>query len=188
MVKIASAFLFMETERLFLKFYVATDKADLVALFTDAAVMKHVGEGVLTKAQAEIWWQKLFEKLYPQGFKIWAIFTKEDSSYIGHAGIYPRQTKMEDWEFVYFLCRDAWGKGFATEIARRIIEYSFEELNLPEVFATVDDDHSASIRVLEKAGMKFERFEFDDDGRFSVYSIRRRFFIENFNFSQKDTD
>ena len=163
----------METQRLFLKFYTEDDKDDFIALFTDAAVMKHVGAGVLTKQQAEAFWQKLFEKLYPQGFNIWAVFTKEDSRYVGHAGIYPRPTKKEDWEFVYFLCRSAWGKGYATEIARLIIKYAFEELNLREVYATVDDDHSASIRVLEKAGMNFERFEFDDDGRFSVYSVKK---------------
>ena len=44
---------------------------------------------------------------------------------------------------------------------------------MPTVYATVNDDHSASIRVIEKAGMKFERFEFDDDGQFSVYSINK---------------
>ncbi len=54
-----------------------------------------------------------------------------------------------------------------------MLEFAFEELSLREVFATVDDDYSASIRVLEKAGMKFERFEFDEDGRFSVYSIKK---------------
>jgi RimJ/RimL family protein N-acetyltransferase len=163
----------METERLFLKFYATTDKADFIALFTDSMVMKHVGEGVLTKAQAEAFWQKLFEKLYPQDFKIWAVFAREDSRYVGHTGIYPRPTRKEDWEFVYFLNRNSWGKGYATEIARRIIKYGFEELKLPEVFATVDDDHLASIRVLEKSGMKFERYEFDDDGRFSVYLVER---------------
>jgi RimJ/RimL family protein N-acetyltransferase len=163
----------METERLVLRRYTKSDKDNLINLFTDAAVMKYVGDGVLTKTQAEAWWQKLFEKLYSQGFNIWAVFTKEDSRYVGHAGIYSRQTKKEDWEFVYFLNRNSWGKGYATEIARRIIKYGFEELNLPEVFATVDDGHSASIRVLEKAGMKFERYEFDDDGRFSVYSIKK---------------
>jgi len=99
--------------------------------------------------------------------------TKEDLQYVGHAGIYPRPTRKEDWEFVYFLRRDAWGKGYATEIARRIIQYGFEDLRLPEVFATVDDDHFASIRVLEKSGMKFERFETDDDSRFSVYSVEK---------------
>ena len=163
----------MKTERLVLRFYTEKDKADLIALFTDAAVMKHVGEGVLTEAQAEEWWQKLFEKLYPQDFNIWAVFAKENLQYVGHAGIYPRLKKKENWELVYFLCRDAWGKGYATEIARRIIEYSFEELNLQEVFATVDDDHFASIRVLEKSGMKFKRFEFEDGERFSFYSTKK---------------
>ncbi len=163
----------METERLFLRRYTEKDKQDFVALFTDAAVMKCVGDGVMTAEQAEAFWRKLFEKLYPRNFNIWAIFTRADSRYVGHAGIYPRPTKKEDWEFVYFLNRDSWGKGYATEIARRIIKYGFEELNLPEAFATVDDDHSTSIRVLEKAGMNFERYEFDDDGRFSVYSIKK---------------
>ena len=163
----------METERLVLRRYTADDKAHLISLFTDEKVMKYVGEGVLTEAQAEEWWKKLFEKFYPQGVNVWAVFTKEDSRYVGHAGIYPRPTSKEDWEFVYFLSRDAWGKGYATEIARKIIDYGFKELNMPEVFATVDDEHSSSIRVLDKAGMKFKNYEFDDGGRFSVYSIRR---------------
>ncbi len=164
----------LETERLILKLYTEKDKADLIALFTNPEVMKHVGDGVMTAEQAELWWEKLFNKFYPQGVKIWAVFSKENSDYLGHAGIYPRPTKKEDWEFVYFLCRDAWGKGYATEIARKIIEYGFNELNLPEVFATVDNDHSASIRVLEKAGMSFLNFEYDEEGSFSVYSIKVR--------------
>lgn len=172
--KKASAFLFMETERLVLQRYAEIDKTDFINLFTDAAVMKYVDKGVLTIEQAEAFWSKLFEKLYPQKFNIWAVFTKEYSRYIGHAGIYPRQTRKEDWEFVYFLRTTAWGKGYATEIARRIIEFGFEELELPEVFATVDDEHLASIRVLEKAGMVFQNYEFDEQGRFSVYSARNR--------------
>jgi len=163
----------METDRLFLRRYAEKDKKHFIALFTDAAVMKYVGDGVLTETQAKAFWRKLFEKLYPQNFNVWAIFTRADLRYVGHAGIYPRPTKKEDWEFVYFLNRSFWGKGYATEIARRIVEYGFEELNLPKVFATVDDDHPASMRVLEKAGMNFERYEFDADGRFSVYSIKK---------------
>ena len=142
-------------------------------MFTDAAVMKHVGDGVFTTDQAEAFWCKLFERLYPQNFNIWAVFAKNSLEYVGHAGIYPRQTKKEDWEFTYLLKQTAWGKGYATEVARKIIEFGFEELNLPEVFATVDDVHSASIRVMEKAGMTFLRYEFDKDGRFSVYAVER---------------
>ncbi len=166
-------FIFMETERLFFRFYEEKDKADFIALFTDATVMKYVGDGVLTPEQTEAFWQKLFKKLYPQDFNIWAVFAKEDSRYLGHAGIYQRPTKKDDWEFVYFLRRDAWGKGFATEIARRLVEFAFEELNLTQVFATVDDEHFASVRVLKKAGMNFQNHEFDEQGRFSVYSVRK---------------
>lgn len=163
----------METERLFLRRYAEQDKADFITLFTDPAVMKYVGDGVLTVEQAEAFWRKLFEKLYPENFNIWAVFARENSAYVGHAGIYPRPTRKEDWEFVYFLNQKAWGKGYATETARRLIQFAFEELNLPEVFATVDDEHFASIKVMKKAGMSFKNYEFDEDGRFSVYSIKK---------------
>lgn len=169
----ASAFSFMETERLFFRLYEEKDKADFINLFTDAVVMKYVGDGVLTTEQAEAFWQKLFEKLYPRAANIWAVFAKEDLRYVGYAGIFPRPTKKEDWEFVYFLNQNAWGKGYATEIARRLVEFAFQDLNLPQVFATVDDEHAASIRVLKKAGMNFQNYEFDEQGRFSVYSMKK---------------
>ncbi len=155
-----------------IKKYELTDKPHLLSLFTDDEVMKYVGDGVMTMTQAEDWWRKLFAKFYPEkNLKIWAVFAKENNAYVGHAGIYPRPEKPEEWELVYFLSRENWGKGYATEIARRIINYGFEELKLMEIYATVNDDHSGSIRVLEKVGMRFKRFEFDDDGSFSVYSI-----------------
>ena len=147
-----------ETERLLFRFYESRDENDFISLFTDPAVMKYVGDGFLSAEQAKAFWRKLFEKLYPQGFNIWAVFAKENAEYVGHAGIYPRPSKKEDWEFVYFLKQTAWGKGYATEIAGKIIEFGYEELNLTEVFTTVDDEHAASIRVMEKAGMSFSHY------------------------------
>ena len=135
-------------------------------------MIEFVDKGVMTTKQAEAFWRKIFEKLYPQNFLIWAVFDKSDLQYVGHAGIYPRPTKKEDWEFVYFLRSNEWGKGYATEIARRLIKYAFEELHLQKIVATVEDEHSASIHVLKKAGMQFERYEFDEQGRFSVYASR----------------
>jgi RimJ/RimL family protein N-acetyltransferase len=161
----------LETERLILKAYTENEKEDLIELFTDREVMKFVGDGVMTVEQAEEWWEKLFDKFYPQNVNIWAVLAKENSGYIGHAGIYPRPSKKEDWEFVYFLRRAAWGRGFATEIAERIIRYGFEDLNLPAVFTSVDNEHASSIRVMEKAGMKFLTYEYDKEGSYSIYSV-----------------
>jgi Acetyltransferases, including N-acetylases of ribosomal proteins len=161
----------LETERLFFRGYEKSDKENFIGLFTDEAVMKYVGDGVLTLERAEAFWQKLFEKLYPDGYDIWAVFSKENSEYVGHAGIYRRPNHSDEWEFVYFLKREAWGKGYATEIARRLVRFGFEDLNLQEVFASVDDEHTASIGVLKKSGLKFKRYEYDENERFSVYSI-----------------
>lgn len=163
----------METERLILKLYAEKDKNDLLALFTDAAVMKHVDKGVMTIGQAEDLWRRLVERFYAQNLKtIWAVFAREDSRYVGHASLRPRPEKPNEWEIGYIFKSEEWGKGYASETARSLIDYGFGELNLPEIFATIDDDNYASIRVAEKAGMSFTRYEFDEQGRFSVYSIR----------------
>jgi ribosomal-protein-alanine N-acetyltransferase len=163
----------IETQRLVLKNYAADEKENLISLLTDKTVMKHVDSGVFSQEKAEKLWVKLIENSYPQGIRtIWAVFARDNLRYIGHAAIRPRPTKKEDWEISYMLKTGEWGKGFATEIARRLIEYSFGELNLTEVVATIDDDNFGSIKVVEKNGMSFSHYEYDDDGRFSVYSIK----------------
>ena len=169
------AFLLMseiETERLLLKNYTEPDKENLIALFTDERVMKHVDTGVFTIEKAEALWKKMFEVFYPQGIDtIYAVFARDDGRYVGHASIRPRPEKTEDWEIGYILKTEEWGKGYATEIARNLIEYGFDKLKLTQVVATIDDDNFGSIKVAEKAGMHFSHYEYDEQGRFSVYSI-----------------
>jgi [ribosomal protein S5]-alanine N-acetyltransferase len=165
----------METERLILRLYGENEKSYLVELFTNEDVMKHVDTGVFRVEKAESLWQKLIEDFYPKGKNtIYAVFAKTDERYIGHASIRPRPEKTEDWEIGYILRKEEWGKGFATEIAARLVRFGFENLKLPEVFATIDDDNSASIKVAEKTGMNFSHFEYDEQGRFSVYSIKSK--------------
>lgn len=167
----------METERLILRLYKAEEKQFLIDLLTDKDVMKHVDMGVFTIEKAEALWKKLIENLYSDGVDtIYAVFSKDDKRYIGHTSIRPRPEKKEDWEIGYILRKEEWGKGFATEIAKRLIKYGFKDLNLPEVFATIDDDNLGSIKVAEKAGMSFSHYEYDEQGRFSVYSVKSKSF------------
>lgn len=163
----------IETARLFLRNYRYDEIENFASLVTDAQIMKFVGTGVMTAGETENLWNKLIADFYPQGIDtIWAIFAKDDSRYIGHAAIRPRPIKKEDWEISYMLREAEWGKGLATEIAKRLIEYGFGELHLTEIFATVDDENFPSHRVLEKAGMTFQEYDYDEDGRFSVYSVK----------------
>jgi [ribosomal protein S5]-alanine N-acetyltransferase len=56
----------------------------------------------------------------------------------------------------YMLGIDAWGKGYATEIALALIDAAFYDLRADRVISTVDVNNGASIRVLEKIGMRWE--------------------------------
>jgi ribosomal-protein-alanine N-acetyltransferase len=56
----------------------------------------------------------------------------------------------------YMLGIDVWGKGYATEIALALIDAAFYDLRADRVISTVDVNNGASIRVLEKIGMRWE--------------------------------
>ena len=56
----------------------------------------------------------------------------------------------------YMLGTPDWGKGFATEIALALIDAAFFDLRAERVISTVDVNNKASIRVLEKIGMRWE--------------------------------
>lgn len=134
--------------------------------------MKHVDTGVFSQQKAEEIWLKLIENFYPNGITtIYGVFDKFDGHYIGHAAIRPRPTNKDEWEISYMLQIEEWGKGFATEIAGKLVEFGFNELNLNAVYATVDTDNYASIRILEKIGMKHIRDEYDEQGKFYLYGI-----------------
>ena len=57
-----------------------------------------------------------------------------------------------DIEIGYYLKPSSWGKGYATEICRRLLQFAFEESPLAEVVATHDPGNEASRRVLLKSG------------------------------------
>jgi [ribosomal protein S5]-alanine N-acetyltransferase len=56
----------------------------------------------------------------------------------------------------YWCAIEHWGRGYATEAVRAVIDYGFRELRLNKVAAECHADNPASRRVLEKAGMTLE--------------------------------
>ncbi len=62
---------------------------------------------------------------------------------------------MEEPELWYELTQKAWGRGIATEAARACVRYAFEEVGMERVIAGADAPNTASLRVIEKLGMKY---------------------------------
>ena len=59
-------------------------------------------------------------------------------------------------EIGYVISKDYWGKGLTTEVAKELVKFGFEEMDLVRVQARCDVENIASARVMEKAGMTFE--------------------------------
>lgn len=94
---------------------------------------------------------------------------------MGWCGLkYNSNTEETDVGFRFF--EHYWNKGFATESARACIDYGFKKLNLNTVIGRAMQDNTASVKVLEKLGMKYLR-DFDFDGHKGViYKIESRDF------------
>jgi RimJ/RimL family protein N-acetyltransferase len=133
-----------------LRRYVRKDFPAFESLFGDPDVMRYVGDGVpLDETGARRLFERIFE-LYATDpeFHVWAI--DERGSYAGHAEL-KRRTGRSEYELIYFLARDRWGRGLGGEVVDALLAFA-RERRLPSVIATVDDANAASRRILERRG------------------------------------
>jgi RimJ/RimL family protein N-acetyltransferase len=96
------------------------------------------------------------QKKSPRSRFCWKIILSGNNTFIGLAGLFLRNDRFKMGEFYYKFFPEFWGNGYATEIAKAIINYGFEQYHLHRIEAGVATQNFASIRVLEKAGMTME--------------------------------
>jgi RimJ/RimL family protein N-acetyltransferase len=82
-----------------------------------------------------------------------AIIRKSDLAFVGSIGVQPER----EFEMGYWIGEPFWGQGYATEAARRIARFAFEELGATKIRAGWYEDNPASGRVLEKLGFRHEK-------------------------------
>lgn len=66
------------------------------------------------------------------------------------------RSKDQEFELGYYLRRDQWGRGFATELVKAVVSFAFAELGVHRVLARVDPENPASVRVVEHAAFRLE--------------------------------
>jgi ribosomal-protein-alanine N-acetyltransferase len=93
------------------------------------------------------------QEISPRKDYTFKIVLKESKEYIGLAGITLSLDKFRLGEIYFKLAPAYWGKGYATEVSKMLIETGFEVLKLHKVEAGADTENAASIHVLEKSGM-----------------------------------
>lgn len=145
------------TQRLILRAPAASDVDRLFDIYSDPAVHRFSPKGPLKQlADAETLLDGWLAHWKRKGYGTWAISTADaPDQLIGFGGVsLYRYLDVERENLGYRFAEEAWGKGYATELAGYALRFAAEELSLPEIFALVRPAHTASIRVLEKAGME----------------------------------
>ncbi|MFN8374185.1 MAG: GNAT family N-acetyltransferase [Anaerolineae bacterium] len=153
-----------ETERLVVRQLEADDLDALYAICGDAELMRYSGNGEpLSREDTRRWINVSRTNYQVKGYGCSAVIDKTSGEFIGYCGLVyaPGSTQVE---LIYALKKAYWGQGYATEVAGAMLEYGFAEYGLKNIAASIDPANAASIRVVQKLGMKFLRNTVDEDG------------------------
>jgi len=149
----------IETERLVLREIVLEDCREVFNLHANPMVQKFTGEPVV-----ESMWEiemgmkeNTFKDYSNYGYGRWATILKSENKLIGWAGL-KYLPEFDKVDLGYRLSPEYWGYGYATEASIGIVDFGFETLGLQRIIAVAMKENKASIRVMEKAGMKFDKF------------------------------
>ena len=146
------------TERLALRHFHILDAKPMYRVFGDPEVM-HFGDGVQTTEWVDTWIRTCLERYFQTwGFGPYAVVERQSQAVIGYCGLFffPDINGQPEVEIGYRLARSAWGRGYATEAAQAVRDFAFGCLGLQRLIAIIDPSNTASIRVAEKIGMRFE--------------------------------
>jgi|ERR1022692_504078 RimJ/RimL family protein N-acetyltransferase len=156
---------FLETDRLMLRRFTAADEDNLFELNSDPEVMRFLNGGKPTPRD------EVRKRVIPvflgyyerfEGFGFWAAVESATGQFLGWFHFRPPLRDRDapaSWgedgviELGYRLRRSAWGKGYATEGSRALIDKGFTEFGVRRVVAETLAGNWASRRVLEKSGL-----------------------------------
>ncbi|MHC4934208.1 MAG: GNAT family N-acetyltransferase [Planctomycetota bacterium] len=142
----------IETARLSLRPVATSDKRTLHALWTDPGVRRFLWDDeviAIERVAEEI--EKSLETFQLLGFGLWLVFDR--NGLLGFAGLRPVPESGEI-EILYAIRPERWGEGLATEAARSVLGFGFKRCGLGRIIARADAPNRASVRVMEKLGMR----------------------------------
>ncbi len=169
-----SAMEIIVTPRLILRSPLSSDLQNLHDhVLSDPGVMKMAFAGVsLSFEQSKLFFDANFDHDH-SGRKLGILIERETEMFAGIAGLLPCNVLNDpDYECGFVLRRSVWGRGYATEIGRRQVEYGLSELHLDRVLAQVAPRNQGSVAVLKKIGMEFHSsVQSAERGERHVYSV-----------------
>ena len=161
----------LETSRLILRELIEDDASDVYRMNSNPNVMRYLGgEALLVSPEQAlaIFRTRIFPAYAAHGMDRWAVVLRETNSLVGLCGLryLPR---TNEYDLGYRFMESHWGKGYATECAGAVLAWGRERMPGARIIGRSFLENTASIRILEKIGMRFEGNQPYEDGTVAVY-------------------
>jgi RimJ/RimL family protein N-acetyltransferase len=147
----------LETARLILRPFAEGDWIGLQRAYGDPQVMRWHGiDEPIDLATTAFSVGRMAGHFAARGYGMFAIVERESDEVVGRVGIMVH----DDWtagpdrhEIGWTVQRDRWGRGYAPEAARAVLDWAWNVIDVPRIISITDVDNRRSQRVMEKIGL-----------------------------------
>lgn len=148
----------LETERLVIRQLTIADTDFILALLNEPSFLRYIGDkGVRSDDDARQYiLNGPVDSYRRNGFGLYLVQLKETQTSIGICGLIKREA-LEHVDIGFAFLPEFWNRGFAFESAAAVMNYGRDVLHLDRIVAITDPDNEASINLLHRLGLKFER-------------------------------
>jgi RimJ/RimL family protein N-acetyltransferase len=166
----------LQTERLVLRRWRSEDHSPFAAICADPDVMAFIGDGsVRTPEQASGLIDHAEKAWDENGYGLFAVELRDTGELIGFTGLahpYFMPELLPSVEIGWRLGKAHWGMGYATEAAKEALAFAIRLPTIEEIVSICQIDNVASVRVMEKIGLKLDRHGIDPTCRRDVMVYR----------------
>jgi len=166
----------IETERIRLLLWRDDDWQAFRPIATDPEVMRYITNGVpWSDEQVREFITRQMRWYDQRGFCLWKLVQSNGGRLIGFAGLQPLLVEgAPEIEIGWWLAKNCWGQGLATEAATAALRDGFDRVGLKRIVAIARPENVASIRVMQKLGLQYEREFIHKEIRHVLYATKVR--------------
>jgi RimJ/RimL family protein N-acetyltransferase len=170
------------SERLSYRLMTLADGPRLLDVDSDPLVMKYISKGVPSSIEdiENVLLPRLAKYLNPEkGWGLWEVCDSATKLYLGWVLVRPmhffsqqsasKQAEFDNWELGWRFKQATWGRGYATEAAKHIMHTLAVKHAVKTFSAIAVKENVASIQVMKKLGMIFEKSAFHVDPLFQEH-------------------
>lgn len=150
---------FLKSDRIGFRPWTFNDMDMAIQLWGDGEVTKYTG-GPFSNSQIQR--KLLSERAILRQHKIqnWPIFLLDNHEFIGSCGLRPYKPKEKVYEIGLHLQKPYWGKGYASEAAKTVIDHAFDNLDATALYAGHHPENEVSEKMLKKLGFQYTHDEY----------------------------